>query len=178
MRLFIAIELPEEVKNYLFELEGNLKSKRFGKINWVFKKNLHITLKFLGEVKEDKVEELKDYLKKIKFEKFKISLEDIGFYLNGLRINVIRIGIKPQEDIVRLQKLIDEDTLGFGDIKLGGHITLGRVKSLKNKHNFTDFVKNLKIEKIKFEVDSFILFKSDLKKEGPDYASLERYYLR
>ncbi len=177
MRLFIALELPLEIKDYLFEIENELKNLKAGKINWVFKKNLHITLKFLGEVKENKVKDVIETLKTIKCKKFYVSLEDIGFYMNKLSINVIRVGFKPQEDIIKLQKLIDLETLGFGDIKLGGHVTLGRIKVVKDKKSFVELFNKIKIKNLGFQINSFSLFNSILKKDGPNYEVLETYDL-
>ena len=76
MRLFISIDLPREIKDYLFGIQ---KQVRQAKITWVPKKNLHLTLKFLGEVKEDKVEEIKDAIN-VSSSKIKASLGNVGFF--------------------------------------------------------------------------------------------------
>ena len=72
MRLFIAIEPSKEVKDYIYNLESKLKSELPATISWVAKKNLHLTLKFLGEIKEDKLGDLKKVLKGIQFPKFEL----------------------------------------------------------------------------------------------------------
>ena len=61
MRLFIALDLPENIRDYLFNLESELTTG-VAKVRWVSKRNLHLTLKFIGEVKEDKVKEIADKL--------------------------------------------------------------------------------------------------------------------
>ncbi|MBS3152708.1 RNA 2',3'-cyclic phosphodiesterase [Candidatus Woesearchaeota archaeon] len=177
MRLFIGIDLPDNIKDCLFNLELSFKIKNLAKVNWVPKKNLHITLKFLGDVSSDTVERIKHNLSKVSYKKFKIKLNGFGFYPNNMRINVIWVGVEPYNKIVELQKLVDSETLEVGNVKLGAHITLGRVKAIKNKDLFLDFVKNVKLEPLEFQVNSFILYKSVLSKDSPSYEVLKRYSL-
>ncbi len=178
MRLFTAIDLPENVKEYVFELEGEFKKNKAAKIKWVFKKNLHLTLKFFGEIPDKDVNELINKLENIRFLNFELELNSIGFYGGSKAINVIFVSVEPEDKIANLQKLVDAETIGLGDLKIGSHITLGRVKFVKNKKEFYDFaekIKDFKIEKLHFEVDEFCLFKSVLRKEGPEYILLKRY---
>ncbi len=177
MRLFVGINLPSDVKDYLFDLQSELKNSSLAKVNWVFKKNLHLTLKFLGEIPDNKVDEIKNRLKRIKFNKFKAKLNGLGVFPNSSKINVIWVGADPKEKVIELQKLIDSETIDFGDLKLGAHITLGRVKFVRHKKGLIDHINNAKIDKISFEADSFTLFKSTLAKDGPTYDVLERYDL-
>ncbi len=177
MRIFLAVDLPLEIKDYLFELECKIKNFNLGKVNWVFKKNLHLTLKFLGEVSEDKVENLKNKLKDIKFKKFKLKLTEMSFYPNGFKPNVIWVGVEPQKEFIKLQELVDAESVEIGDLKLGAHITLGRIKSLKDKKLFLDKVSRIKIEKLEFEVNKFDLFNSKMASFGPTYRLLESYPL-
>jgi len=69
MRLFIAIEMPEEIKEYLIQIQSKIGND-LAKIRWVNKEQIHLTLKFLGEVQPNCVEEVKEELGKIKFESF------------------------------------------------------------------------------------------------------------
>ena len=78
MRLFIGIFLPEEILDYLYEVENKLKQSLPAKINWVAKKNVHLTLKFLGLVDDKKVNEIINELKKVNFENFELELDDFG----------------------------------------------------------------------------------------------------
>lgn len=177
MRVFISIDLPKEVKDYLFELEKEVRGFNLGKVNWVFKKNLHLTLKFLGEVSEDKALEIKNNLKNIKFKKFKLKLTEISFYPSKFKPNVIWVGVELQEEFIKLQQLVDAETIEVGDLKLGAHITFGRIKSLKEKKLFLDKISKIKIKKLEFEVNSFDLFNSELSASGPSYNLLEKYSL-
>lgn len=178
MRLFTAIDLPENVKEYIFELESEFKKNKAAKIKWVFKKNLHLTLKFFGEIPDDKVGELTTKLKSIKFSEFELELKSIGFYGGSKGVNVVFVSVWPEDKIVNLQKLVDAETIGMGDLKIGAHITLGRVKFVKNKKEFEDFlltIKDFEIEKLHFKASEFSMFKSVLRKEGPEYILLKSY---
>ena len=177
MRLFVGIGLPKNIKDYLFELQRNIGSQ-YAKIKWVEKKNLHLTLKFLGEVHDDKFQELKDRFKDIRYNNFKLKLNNFGYFPGGSIINVIWVDVVPENKVTELRKLVDYKTLSFGDIKLGSpHITLGRVKSLKNRKMLFDKINKVKVKEIEFNVNTFYLFRSILSKDGPVYDVLEEYKL-
>jgi len=177
MRTFIAIFLPKEILDYLYEIENKLKKELPGKINWVAKKNLHFTLKFLGNIDEKNINSIKERLKRIRFSSFKINLDKIGVFPNEEFIRVIWIGLKSKE-LLDLQKLIDYELLDLfsKDQNFVTHLTLGRVKNIQDKDKFK---KNLQIEieDKEFEVNEFCLVKSELHKEGPSYEILERFKL-
>ncbi len=180
MRLFTAIDLPDDIKDYLFELENKFSSNKAAKIKWVFRKNLHLTIKFFGEVPDDKAQELIEKLKNVKFKKFGLKLADFGFYSSHGKTGVIWAGAEPAEKVAELQKLVDAETIGLGDLKIGAHITIGRVKFVKNKEGFARFaeeVNSFKIEKLSFDVDRFCIFRSILRKDGPEYNLLKSYEL-
>ena len=177
MKLFVGIELPDNIKDYLYKLQSGLKNSKLAKVNWCFKKNFHQTLKFLGEVPEDKLDELKNKLRNIKYNEFKLKLTEIGFYPSEQRINVVWVGVEPENEIIELRKLVDAETMELGDMKSGVHITLGRVKFVRDKKKFKEKLKNVKVESLSFGVGSFALFSSTLSKDGPSYNVLERYGL-
>lgn len=178
MRVFIAISLPKEVKDYLFELEKEI-SKLPAKFKLVSKKNLHITLKFIAQASESQIEELKSRLKEIKFDSFKMALIEKGLFPNSRNPRVIWVGLDSDNLLRKLQKEIDEKLLDlFSDSQeFTSHITLGRIKSIKDKEKFEDGLKNIKIKNLSFKIEEFGLFKSELTKEGPIYSLIEKYKL-
>lgn len=171
MRLFLAIDLPKEIKDYLFELEKKVKE---AKITWVSKKNLHLTLKFLGEVNEKDLPELKKQIQII-HPKLKLKLSKIGFFPNSKEPRVIWVGVEPEEEIIFLQQKLDGQLLHLfpGEQKFQAHLTLGRIKSIRRKEEFLHSVKSLHVEPKEFEITSFQLMKSELTKLGPTYETLE-----
>src|SRR3989338_6773478 len=126
MRLFLGIDLPDKIKDYLFNLQSGLKNSSLAKVAWESKYKFHITLKFLGDVPDEKIINLKNKLKNIKLNKFKLKLTNIGYFPGVSKINVIWVGVAPENQVTELQKLIDYETLELGSVKLGSpHITLG-----------------------------------------------------
>jgi len=173
MRLFIAIELPEEAKEELRKAQQQLPN---GKLSLA--KELHITLKFLGEVTPDRADEVREKLQKVKFEAFKAKLDSAGFFPSEKYIRVIWAGIKPEEETIKLQKEIDSAICKEFpyDYKFSPHITLARVKFVDDKKEFIQQLKKIKLEKINFKVDFFKLKKSILRgNEGPAYEDLQVY---
>ncbi|MBI5797640.1 RNA 2',3'-cyclic phosphodiesterase [Candidatus Woesearchaeota archaeon] len=174
MRIFLAIELPKEIKDYLFDLEKKFKE---AKITWVSKKNLHVTLKFFGELKEEKVKEILTRLPKRK--PFTMHLKKIGFFPNEKDPRVIWVSLEPEQEIIALQQAIDAEFLT--DIKeeqkFQAHITLGRIKSIRRKKDFLDSVQTIKIEHRVFIIDSYQLISSKLSKLGPVYNTIKNVAL-
>lgn len=171
MRLFLAIELPKEAKDYLFDLKKEIKD---AKVTWVSKKNLHLTLKFLGDVDEKKLPELKRKLQ-INAEKIHASLGTLGFFPDEKSPKVFWVSIEPEEDIINLQQQLDAELLTDfpGEQKFRAHVTLGRIKLIRKKQEFLKSVREIRVKKIPIVIDSFKLIKSELKKTGPVYEIID-----
>jgi len=171
MRLFLAIDLPKEMKDYLFELE---KKPKEAKITWVSKKNLHLTLKFFGEVNKEQLLEIK---KRLRFSAKPIQayISTMGFFPNKKAPRVIWVAVEPEDEIIGLQQRLDQAFLDIfpSDQKFQSHITLGRIKSIRRKDDFFKSVDSIKIEPRTFIIDSFQLIKSELTKTGPIYEVVE-----
>lgn len=176
MRVFISIELPKEIKDYLFELQEQFGSD-LAKIRFVSKKILHLCLKFLGEVSEEKIEEIKEKLKQLKFKSIQVKLEKLGVFPNENYIRVLWVDLKPAGKIIELKDDIDValQDLFKKDERFAVHITLGRVKFVKNKEKFKKVLKEFKIEPKEFKIAEFRLVKSTLTKDGPIYETIESY---
>jgi len=177
MRLFIAIKLPGEARDYLFTIKNNF-SRDLAKVKWVGKKQIHLTLKFLGEVDEKIIKEIISKLKEVEFKEFELELDDLGFFPNEDYIKVLWVGVKNFNKIIELHDDIDEKLSKYftKDREFSCHITLGRIKFVKDKKYFLDIIKKTKIEKLKFSVKSFSLIKSELSKDGSKYIDIENFY--
>lgn len=178
MRLFLTIELPEDIKDYLFIIKNKF-SRDLAKVNWVAKKNLHLSLKFLGEVDDILIPKIIQKLNEIKFNIFKLELDNIDVFPNKNYVRVLWVGLKNFNKVIELQQDIDDRLSEFfnKEKEFSAHITLGRVKSVKNKNDFFDLINNLKIKNLGFEVSSFSLIKSELSKDCPKYTNLEGFFL-
>jgi len=174
MRCFIAVGLNDEIKDYLYETGLRLRKElKESKISWVAKRNLHLTMKFLGEVDEEKIEEVKKRLKRVEFEEFEVELDKLGVFPNEDFIRVVFIGLQPEERIIKLQQKIDMELLDLfsKEQEFHGHVTLGRMKIAKDKKRIIKVLKE-NVEKRKMIIDNLQLMKSELHKEGPRYFKL------
>jgi len=177
MRLFIGIRLPKEINEILHNIQKRIGNKD-AKIKWVFKKNLHLTLKFIGNVEEHKLEQIKKKLRGIIMEPMELSLDEIGVFSHGEVLRVIWVGIQPEKLVMDLQKKIDSEMLELGfdaDTKFSAHLTLGRVKFVKKEKELFDKITKIKLNKSKFGIMDFCLIESKLTKDGPKYEVIERY---
>lgn len=174
MRVFLAIEIPESIKEYIVELQEKIDDKD-NKILPVNKNHVHLTLKFLGEVQPHKVIRIKESLKKIEVGKISVYLDKIGVFPSESYIRVIWVGFGPEEKILELQDDIDENLKKFfkKEKNFKPHLTLARVKFIEDKKKFIDELKKIKVENKKISINHFKLIKSTLTEKGPIYEDLE-----
>ena len=174
MRLFIAIKIPEEIKDYFCGIQREIVDSK-NKIRLVNKDNMHLTLKFLGEVQPNKVEILNKNLKEIAFKPFSVNLDAIGIFPSEDYIRVVWVGLKPEEPILELQKNIDENLkkLFKKERDFKPHLTIARIKYIEDKKQFVDKLKQITVDNKKIEVNNFKLVKSTLTPKWPVYEDLE-----
>ena len=174
MRLFIAINL-NGLKNYFMDLQKQLPNNAM--LSLV--KSFHLTLKFLGEVHPDKIDEIAGILRTIKFYPFAVFTDSVGIFPTENYIRVVWVGLKPEEKVLELQKQIDESLRGLfrkeKDFK--AHITLCRVKYPEDKKLFLEQINKIKVENKGIEIKDFRLVKSTLTPKGPVYEDLEVFNL-
>ncbi len=171
-RVFISINIPDEIKEKIKKIQEELPEFK-GKRTEL--ENLHLTLKFLGEIDEKKIAEVKEKLKEIKFKIFETEIDSIGIFSPKF-IKIIWLHLTNCED---LQKKIDDklENLFRKENRFMGHLTIARVKHLRDKVKFLEELEKIKIEKIKFRMGKFYLMESKLTAEGPKYSILEEYIL-
>jgi 2'-5' RNA ligase len=180
-RGFIAIDIDSFSK--LIQFENEIKNTG-ANVKLVEPKNIHITLKFLGDTNEEYIDQIEDIIKKAVKETnpFEIQLKGAGVFPNQNYIKVMWIAIKKGEPIVEIAKKIDEQIskLGFKREKRGfsAHLTIARVKSAKNKEKLIQIIE--KYSDIEFgiiKVDSIKLKMSELTPKGPIYTTLKEIKL-
>jgi 2'-5' RNA ligase len=166
IRLFIALNIQQSIKNYLAELINDFKSKG-GKIKWVEPNNIHLTIKFLGNTEASLIEDIKTQLDNLTVDSTPIKSDP----------KVIWIDLEKNRDmIINLARKIDLSLSGIGfssDSKpFKPHLTLGRIKNSNELENLTDYLKGYKLEKKDLVFDSLSLIKSTLTNDGPIYKTL------
>ncbi|GAF97237.1 unnamed protein product, partial [marine sediment metagenome] len=162
MRTFIAIDLPKEVSKELEDIQRKLPE---AKMNLVSAENIHLTMKFLGELTDDEANKVKEVLKKLEFKRFKARIGSLGIFPNPSFIRVVWVGIEPKEKIMEIHDKLDEELSKEKfrkDKAFESHATIARVKWLKDKKSFIDELQKIKIKPIEFEVSSIALKKSTL----------------
>lgn len=174
MRAFIAFDIPKEIKDYFLHLQKQLDAES---ARVVFPSDFHLTLKFLGDIPETKIEKIKEFLSKIPFEAFTAKLDGTGTFPSEQRINVFWVGIKPADKINSVQKAVDNALKDIfpPDSRFHPHITLARVKFIKDKNKFKESLKKIKIEPKEFKISSFKLIKSTLTKQGAVYEDIAEF---
>ncbi len=175
MRLFIAIEIDDILKEKIYNIIEKLKASGCD-IKWVEKENLHITLRFIGETEENKLENIKNSIEKAiaGIKKFKISISGFGMFPNTKFPRVLWLGVKEGESQLKtIAKKLNPD-----EKKFSSHLTIGRFKNKKNIENLIDVLNNLKLDHVgETKVSSVVLFQSKLTGSGPIYTPLERFEL-
>jgi 2'-5' RNA ligase len=179
MRIFIGIDLPENIKENLKEIIEKVKKIKEAKLVKI--ENLHITLKFLGEVEEEKIEVINRTLQHCadKSKSFNVKIKGIGVFPSEKKVRVLWAGIEDGEDLKNLNRKIEDalKNLGFEKEKeFVAHITIARFKSIPN----LNFIKELitKYQDILFGeilVKNFQLYESKLTPLGPIYKVIKKY---
>ena len=179
-RAFIAIKLNEQLHKELEQLQNKLKVAD-ADIKWVKPENIHLTLKFLGNVTDEQIEKVKNTLKKIAsdIQSYQIHLAEIGAFPKLSYPRVIWVGMdEGAEECKALAKSTEDamEKLGFEKEKrsFSPHLTLGRVRSAKNRQ---PLIKTVEKEKnfsssSKLLVEEIVLFKSTLTPKGPIYEPM------
>jgi len=184
MRLFAAVSVPDSVKQHARMVRNELGST-MADVKWVDYKNYHLTIKFLGEVNEERLPAIKESLRLAADSSpaFHLSAGGIGFFPNRIRPRVIWIGIKGEvEKAEFMSERVDAylSTLGFEEEKEHRfHLTLGRFRSDNKIHEVQKKVEEIarKEKLISFKVEKFHLMKSSLNPGGPVYSVLESFNL-
>ncbi len=179
MRLFIAVELVEEIKDEIERQVQRLK-RLGGNIRWVKRPAMHITLKFLGEVDETRVESIEKAMDRTveDFKSFEISMEGCGtFPPMSSKPRVLWVGLKDADPIMKLQERLEDELLKAGFQKetraFHPHVTMGRVKGTSALRRIVEEMREMEEHPFgKMMVESIILFRSKLTPEGPIYTRL------
>ena len=188
IRSFIAISLPSTVMNYLSDTIINLKSKfPDNSIKWVQPGNIHITIKFLGNVSTTTLNRLIGELEKEHdITRFSLSLTTIGAFPSIFKPQVIWVGLKEHESLTKLHQWVERTTqeLNFksDDKPFSPHLTIARLKpGIRNDHFQVikqELYKNRDIMPVEFSVDHFSVYQSVLTSKDPIYSELRKYSLQ
>lgn len=179
IRTFIAVEIPENVISSIRDIQQDLKAYGVD-IRWIRPENIHLTLKFLGDVQAADIENISGVMSGTAEGVSSISLQakGIGVFPGVKRPRILWVGLTGQLELLsRLQKSLDANLKGIGfpteKRPFKGHLTIGRIKTEINSKIFVDALTAFRsFESETFVADRIVLFKSELKPSGAVYTNL------
>jgi len=177
MRLFIATDLPEPVRNRFARLRSDIPGTR-----WVAPEQLHLTLAFLGEVDASGCEQLQAELAKIEADSFTLHFGRTGCFPHPRNPRVLWIGLRPEPSLLRLAQLVREAVLLRGipqeEHPFTPHITLARCRQSAVKEVGSFLARQTGLEGEAVMVREFILFQSVLTVKSALHTPLKRFPLQ
>jgi len=187
MRVFIAIDIDENIKAGMIDLQKQLAEKadlRKSDVKWVNTRAMHLTLKFLGEIRDQQVHEVCTIVENVANEHkaFDLDIESVGSF-GGKSARVLWIGCgKGAEQLRNLQSNIEENLAKKGwpeeKRKFTGHLTLCRIRNRKAGIQLAQLADKLKDAKLgTTPADAVIVYQSQLTPTGPIYTQLGNYKL-
>ncbi len=175
-RLFVAIELPEWVKAELSGLSFGLPGA-----NWVPDDQLHLTLRFIGEVDRVQFEEIGQALTEVQLDPFDLVLEGVGTFPPRGTPNVLWVGVEKNEPLLQLRRRVESALVQAGVTpegrKFSAHITLARLKNAPMNRLGEFLTGHALFQLDPFEVEEFHLFSSQLTSRGAIHTLEATYSL-
>lgn len=183
IRAFIAIDLSPEIQNKLDEIIAALKQRlKDAPVRWVPAGNIHLTLKFLGDVSLVNIETLKNILTSQAgaSRAFELSVGDLGAFPSANRPRVLWVGVTAPPELGALQYAIEKETTRLGyareERQFSPHLTLGRVARNASTGDTRRITSILSAYKVGFlgavRVSAVHLYRSDLRPDGAAYTRL------
>jgi 2'-5' RNA ligase len=188
MRCFIAIDIDEKIRSALSALQQQLQdgaNVKKSDVKWVNPENIHLTLKFLGEIKDAKIVEVCNIVKAVagRHKGFELDIESVGHF-GGKSARVLWVGTgEGEENLLELQEDIEKSLALAGwpqeMRKFSGHLTLCRIRNSKAGVKLAQMSEDYKDFKLgTMSADSVCVYQSELKPTGPIYTLLGNYKLQ
>lgn len=177
MRLFIGLDLPDDIKERLAGMSGGLPGAR-----WVPPENMHLTLRFIGEVDNAQARDLDDALSAVDGKGFDLTLKGIGSFGEANRLRALWAGVEPSEPLNRLQAKVEQAAVRAGlqveRRKFKPHVTLARFRADPPELKLSHYLSQHALFRAgPFPIQDFTLFSSFLGSEGALYEAEAVYPL-
>ena len=180
IRCFVAIEIPKAIQNHLISIQDELR-KKIKQASWVKPGNVHLTLRFLGEVNPSHIETIGQTIQQVavNHSTFSMLIGGMGAFPNLTRPRVIWVGVKVGvAEISALARDINVELsrcgYPFDEKKYNPHLTLARLKSRVNLRPFVDVFRQYdEIDGAKMTVNEIVLVQSQLRPTGAIYIPLK-----
>jgi 2'-5' RNA ligase len=188
MRVFIAIDIDDKIRKAIADVQKQLNAKvdiKKSDAKWVEPENIHLTLKFLGEISDEQLEEVKEITNTVAHahQKFNLDIESVGSF-GGRSAKVVWIGAsKGTDELLALQKDLDEQlTLAdfpSEDREFSAHLTICRVRNPKAGFKLAEAVGQFaKLKLGVISADAVCVYQSQLTPAGPIYTQLASFKLQ
>lgn len=175
MRLFVALALPDAVQEGLVLLQGGVPGAR-----WSTREQLHLTLRFIGEVDGRDAQAIDDALASIRNPRFTLELKGVGEF-GGRNPRALWAGVRDGTPVEHLQRKIESAVQRVGippeERRFSPHITLARLKGAPRDRIITFLSTHALYASGPFEVNAFILYSSTLTPNGSLYRAERSYML-
>jgi 2'-5' RNA ligase len=176
MRLFVALDLPEAVRDRVSQLAFGLPGARL-----VLPEQLHLTLSFIGDVNEDKLSEIKESLAAVDFPVFSLQLKGVGFFPPRKQPRVVWVGVAANSQLIQLQARIQsklrQTGLTLEKRNFLPHITLARLQNTPVSRVGAFLVQYSLFMTPAFQVRGFTLYSSVLNPNGAKHYIEQQYSL-
>jgi 2'-5' RNA ligase len=170
MRLFVGLELPAQVKAALLAFMGGVAGAR-----WQRDEQLHLTLRFIGEVDRHQAQDIAAALGRVNIRPFMAELGDAGLFEHRGRVDTLWVGVRPAEPFAGLAKAVNAALAGVGIAPdpraFLPHVTLARGRGMMGVTGWPQ----VPVPRLQWQVGGFALFESHMGKDGSDYAVLARW---
>jgi RNA 2',3'-cyclic 3'-phosphodiesterase len=168
MRTFVAVPVPEALRKRVSALGNEIAAPGIGLVK---PENMHLTLRFIGEIPDSEVDGVKKLLGKVAFKRFSCRIRGVGVFPNESFVRVVWAGCSSDGALEALAKSVAGELGGYGgDERFSAHLTIARVKSRMDPRPFLE--KHLNEEFGEFEAKEFHLVCSRLGPGGPEYSTL------
>lgn len=181
MRCFIAIDLPDNVLRKVIQLKERL-STRVSTVRWTRAEQIHLTLKFLGEVPDPDVPVVCEYAQEVasQFNPIDLQVASVGCFPPRGGVRIVWVGMSdPSGELLRCYKALED---AFGDLGFNresrpfhAHLTIGRVNNPRESEEIRRILKsNEGFDAGSYTAEELVVYESILKKTGPIYAPMAR----
>jgi len=181
IRAFFAIEVPDGLRGWINGEVIVPLSKLPAKIKWVKPGNIHLTMRFLGEITFDQLGDVIQLTRKniSSISRISITMNKIGTF-GGRTPRIIWIGVDGELKKLstihnQIENACRKAGLGPDDKEFSPHITIGRVKSPAHTARLLAKIKKIQMRSLEYIANELVLFKSTLTPDGPIYEVVERF---
>ena len=180
-RLFIALKIPRDIREKIITFRNKAKPD-YANYKWELIEKIHLTLKFIGDVKENLVEDITKEIRFVEeYNSFDCRLTQFGFFFKNKKPRILWIGLTLNnnvDDLVeRLNEGLEKFSIPSEKKTFNPHLTLKRMNGDEGKE-FVESFEHFKVPEIEFKAGEIVLMKSDLLPSGSKYTEIKNYKLK